>query len=276
MKTKLVADSSANINKVEGADYSKAAMKILVGGRDFVDDHTLELPAMQTALKEYKGKTSSACPSVGEWVEIFDGADEVYGVTITSKLSGSYNSALIAAEQYMEENPGKKVHIQDSLSTGGVMALCLEKYAELTAVEHDFDQVVEQVNDYNRNHTDLIFCLSSVNNLAKNGRVNPALAKAIGILGIRIVGVACEGVLKPMHKCRGEKRALAQVLSTMDELGYKGGKVRISHSDNPSAVQVLVDGITKNYPNADIQIVPNGALCTYYAEENGLIVCFED
>lgn len=276
MKIKLVADSSANINRVENAQYAKAAMKVLVGDRDFVDDDSLDIAAMQTALKEHKGKTSSACPSVGEWIEIFDGADEVYGVTITSRLSGSYNSALIAAEQYMEENPGKKVHIQDTLSTGGVMALTLEKYAELTAGDHDFDELVKQVNDYNRNHTDLIFCLSSVNNLAKNGRVNPALAKVIGILGIRIVGIAEEGVLKPEHKCRGEKKALEQVLSTMYGLGYKGGKVRISHSDNLPAVQVLVEDITKKYPDADIQIVPNGALCTYYAEEKGLIVCFED
>lgn len=276
MMIKLVADSSANVNIIENADYSKAAMKVLVGDRDFADDDTLDMAAMQTALKEHKGKTSSACPSVGQWIELFDGADEVYGTTITSRLSGSYNSAIIAAEQYMEENPGKKVHIQDSLSTGGVMALTLEKYAELTAVEHDFDEVVKQVNDYNRNHTDLIFCLSSVNNLAKNGRVNPALAKVIGILGIRIVGIAHEGVLKPEHKCRGEKKALEQVLKTMDELGYAGGKVRISHSDNMPAVQVLVDDIKKRFPNADIQVVPNGALCTYYAEEKGLIVCFED
>ena len=275
MKIKLVADSSANVNKIENAEYSKAAMKIVVGDKDFVDDKSLDITAMQTALREYKGKTSSACPSIGEWIAHFDGADEVFGVTITSKLSGSYNSALIAAEQYMEENPGKKVYIQDSLSTGGEMVLVLEKFAELTSGEHDFEEVCKQVNDYNRNHCNLIFCLASVNNLAKNGRVNPALAKAIGILGIRIVGTACEGVLKPMHKCRGEKRALAQVIATMGDEGYKGGKVRIRHSNNPAAVEVLVADIRKSYPDADIQICENGALCTYYSEENGLIVCFE-
>ncbi len=275
MRIKLVADSSANVNRIENADYSRAAMKILVGDRDFADDDTLDLTAMQTALREHKGKTSSACPGVGEWIEMFDGADEVYGVTITSRLSGAYNSAVIAAEQYMEENPGKQVYIQDSLSTGGEMVLALEKFAELSTGEHDFDEVCRQVNDYNRNHTNLIFCLSSVSNLAKNGRVNPALAKAIGILGIRIVGMACEGVLKPLHKCRGEKRGLAQLISSMDEMGYKGGKVRISHSDNIAAVQSLVESIRSNYPKADIQVVPNGALCTYYAEENGILVGFE-
>lgn len=275
MKIKLVADSSANVKEIENALYSSAAMKILVGDKEFVDDENVDVPAMQAALREYKGKTSSACPGVGEWIESFEGADEVYGVTITSNLSGAYNSAVIAAEQYMEENPGKKVYIQDSLSTGGEMQLILEKYAELTAGEYKFEEVCAAVNEYNREHTNLIFCLSSVSNLAKNGRVNPALAKVIGILGIRIVGIAYEGVLKPQHKCRGEKKALAQVIDTMRDEGYKGGKVRISHSDNISAVNTLIEDIRKDWPEADIKVVPNGALCSYYAEENGLIVCFE-
>lgn len=275
MKIKLVADSSANVKTIDNALYSTSAMRIVVGDKEFVDDDKVDVAAMQQALREHKGKTGSACPGVGEWIESFEGADEVFGVTITSKLSGAYNSAVIAAEQYMEENPGKKAYIQDSLSTGPEMQLVLEKYAELTAGEHDFDEVCKKVNDYNRNNTNLIFCLSSVSNLAKNGRVNPALAKVIGVLGIRIVGIADEGVLKPEHKCRGEKKALLQVLDTMNELGYKGGKLRICHSDNIEAANSLVESVKKDWPDADIQIVPNGALCSYYAEEKGLIIGLE-
>jgi len=275
MKIKLVADSSANIRTMAQADFRPAAMKVVVGEQEFVDDETLDLPAMTQALREYRGKTGSSCPGVGEWLECFDQADEVYGVTITSKLSGSYNSAVIAAEQYQEENPGKRVHIQDSLSTGGEMQLYLEKVAELTANEHDFEEVCRQADDYNRKRTHLIFCLSSVSNLAKNGRVNPALAKVIGVLGIRIVGIAHEGVLKPEHKCRGEKKALEQVSCTMREHGYQGGKVRIGHTDNREAVNQLTAAIRNDWPGADIQVVPNGALCSYYAEEKGLIVCYE-
>ncbi len=275
MKIKLVADSSANIKTLDNTLYSTSAMRIVVGDREFVDDENVDVAAMQQALREHKGKTGSACPGVGEWLDSFENADEVFGVTITSKLSGAYNSAVIAAEQYMEENPSKKAYIQDSLSTGPEMQLVLEKYAELTAVEHDFEDVCRQIDNYNRNNTHLIFCLSSVSNLAKNGRVNPALAKVIGVLGIRIVGIADEGVLKPEHKCRGEKKALAQVLDTMNELAYKGGKVRISHSDNLEAANSLLDSVKCAWPEADVQIVPNGALCSYYAEEKGLIIGFE-
>ena len=275
MKIKLVADSSANIKTLDNALYSTSAMRIVVGDKEFIDDDNVDVAAMQAALREYKGKTSSACPGVGEWMDSFEDADEVFGVTITSKLSGSYNAAVIAAQQYMEENPGKKAYIQDSLSTGPEMQLILEKMAELTAVEHDFDDVCKQIADYKENCSRLIFCLSSVSNLAKNGRVNPALAKVIGVLGIRIVGIADEGVLNPQHKCRGEKKALSQIFDTMHEMNYKGGKVRISHSDNIDAANSLFEAIKTAWPEADVQIVPNGALCSYYAEEKGLIIGFE-
>lgn len=275
MKIKLVADSSANVKLIDNALYSTSAMRIVVGDREFVDDENVDVAGMQQALREHKGKTGSACPGLGEWIDSFEGADEVFGVTITSKLSGSYNSAVIAAEQYMEENPGKKAYIQDSLSTGPEMQLVLEKLAELTSVPHDFEEVCREINDYNRNHCNLIFCLSSVSNLAKNGRVNPALAKIIGVLGIRIVGIADEGVLKPEHKCRGEKKALAQVVSYLRELNFNGRKLRISHSDNMEAVESLVASVRENWPGADIQVVSNGALCSYYAEEKGLIIGFE-
>ena len=275
MKIKLVADSSANIKSLDNALYSTTAMRIVVGEKEFVDNENVDVAAMQEALREHKGKTSSACPGVGEWLDSFEGADEVYGVTITSKLSGAYNSAVIAAEQYMEENPGKKAYIQDSLSAGPEIQLILEKLAELTAVEHDFEEVCKQIADYKRNNSRLAFCLSSVSNLAKNGRVNPALAKVIGVLGIRIVGIADEGVLNPMHKCRGEKKALAQVFDTMNDMNYKGGKVRITHSDNLEAANSLCEAIKSAWPNADVQIGPNSALCSYYAEEKGLMIGFE-
>ena len=275
MKIKLVADSSANIKTLDNALYSTSSMRIVVGEKEFVDDENVDVAAMQEALREYKGKTSSACPGVGEWMDSFEDADEVFGVTITSKLSGSYNAAVIAAQQYMEENPGKKVYIQDSLSAGPEMQLILEKFAELTAGEHDFDEVCKQIADYKQNTSRLAFCLSSVANLAKNGRVNPALAKVIGVLGIRIVGIADEGVLNPLHKCRGEKKALVQIFDTMTEMNYKGGKVRITHSDNFEAADSLRQNIMSVWPDADVQIGPNSALCSYYAEVGGLIIGYQ-
>ncbi len=275
MKIKIVADSSANVNALNQVDFTSAPLKIIAGDKEYTDVETLDTAGMLKDLREYKGKSSTACPGVGDWLDAFDGADEVYGVSITSNLSGCYNAAAIAAEQYMSANPGAKVFILDSLSTGPEMELILEKYRELIQIGKNFKEVCAEIKEYSQK-THLLFSLESLNNLAKNGRVNSAIAAAIGLLGIRVVGKAsAEGTLEPMHKCRGEKKALQQLLASMKEIGFKGGKVRLSHSHNAEAANKLADMIRALYPNCDISIRLNGGLCCYYAEEGGLLVGFE-
>ena len=275
MKLKIVADSSANVTALEGVAFSSVPLTILVGSNEYVDNDKLDVPAMLKDLREYKGKTSTACPSVSDWIAAFDGADTVLGVAITSNLSGCYNSACIAAEEYMAANPGAKVFILDSLSAGPELQMILEKYVELIHAGKSFEEICEEIKAYHA-HTHLMFSLESLDNFAKNGRVSPVVAKAVGILGIRIVGRASEeGTLEPQHKCRGEKKALRQLVTSMQELGYQGGKVRIAHSYNEPAAKELAAMLREAYPASDVSIGHNRGLCCYYAEEGGLLVGFE-
>ncbi|WP_054639693.1 DegV family protein [Lactococcus fujiensis] len=113
-------------------------------------------------------------------------------------------------------------------------------------------------------------------NLANNGRVNPLVAKAVGLLGIRIVGKASEkGDLDPLDKCRGEKRALSCIFDNMNKLGFKGGKVKIGHVGNETAAHSLKQIILSKFENTDIEIYPTRGLCSFYAEKGGLLVGFE-
>ncbi|MBO5460881.1 MAG: DegV family protein [Ruminococcus sp.] len=274
MKVKLVADSSANLQEFIGADYTSVPLKIVAGDKEYVDDASLDALNMMKEMKEYKGKSGTACPGVGEWMEAFDNADEVYGVAITSQLSGCYNASQVATEHYLDENPNAKVFILDSLSTGPEMHLILEKYKELLEAGKNFEEICEEIKEYHK-HTNLMFSLESLNNLARNGRVSTVVAAAVGMLGIRIVGRAENGQLEPMHKCRGEKKALQQIFKSMKELGYNGGKVRISHSYNENAANKLAEMIRESYPGCDISIGLNGGLCCFYAEEGGVLVGFE-
>ncbi len=274
-KIKLVADSSINLQSYDGFDYACVPMKVVAGETEYVDTPALDLAKMQKEMKEYKGKSSTACPSVGDWLDAFGDADEVLGVTITSNLSGCYNASQVAANQYVRKHPGAKVFILDSLSTGPEMHLILDKYAELIRQELPFETIVEQIQAYMKK-THLMFALSSLSNFAKNGRVSPAVAAAVGLLNIRIVGKASdEGTLEPMHKCRGEKRALAQLISSMEELGFKGGPVHLSHTFNPEMAQKFADMLKEKFSNVITTIRPNLGLCSYYAEEGSLLVGFE-
>ncbi len=271
----LVADSSANIHTLSSMDVTYVPLKIVTSDKEYTDTIDLDVPQMLKELREYKGKSSTACPGISDWVDAFGNADTVFGVSITSNLSGCYNAASIAADEYMSSNPNAKVFILDSLSTGPEMQLILEKYQELIETGRGFDEIRDEIRNYSK-RTHLMFSLESLDNFAKNGRVSPVVAKAVGVLGLRIVGKASdEGTLEPMHKCRGEKRALQQLLTSMRESGYRGGKVRLAHSYNESAASTFAALLRENYPDCDVTITCNRGLCCYYAEEGGLLVGFE-
>ena len=98
MKTKIVVDSAANLYALEGVDFACVPLKIITDHEEYRDDGTLDAVGMATTLRTYKGKTSTSCPNVSDWLEAFEGADEVYAITITGTLSGCYNAAQLAAE----------------------------------------------------------------------------------------------------------------------------------------------------------------------------------
>ena len=275
MNVKIVADSSANLPALAGIAYASVPLKILAGEKEYVDNAALDTEQMVSAMEAYQGRSSTACPSVGEWLEAFGDADYVFTIAITSNLSGSHNAAVQAKDMYEELHPDRHVCCLDSLSTGPEMVLVAEKLVELLDAGLDFETVEAQVREYMKK-THLLFSLESMDNLAKNGRVSKVAAKAAGILGIRVVGKASDvGTLQQLHKCRGEKKALQTMLEEMVAHGFTGGKVRIAHGLNENGAQALLEVIRSAYPNIEATIGPFGGLCCFYAERGGLMVGFE-
>ena len=273
MKFRIVTDSSANV-LARDDNYASVPMKI-TADREYVDDASLVLAEMVEGLRAHKGKSGSACPNVGEWLEAFGDAEYVCGITITKHLSGSYNAARQAAEIYMENHPGRKVHIFDSLSTGPEMMLLADKIRECEAAGDDFDTMKQKVLDYH-NHCHTLFCLESMMNLARNGRVSMAVAKLAGMLGIRVVGDAQQGQITPVHKPRGAKKATQVMVEMMKERGFRDGNIlRVAHCFGEEAACALRDAVLAEFPNTRFQLETTGALCSFYAEAGGLIVGFE-
>lgn len=276
MKIKIVTDSSSNMYSMEGVDFEVAPLKIITNEKEYVDDESLDVAEMVKELSVYKGRSGTACPSVGDWLAAFEGYDEIYCVTIISTLSGSYNSAMTAKRQYEEENPGKKVFVLDSYSVGPQMKLHIAKLKELILAGKDYDTICKEIVEYKEQHTSLVFSLESLINLANNGRVSHAVAKIAGLIGIRLVGdVSEDGQLHPTNKCRGEKKALIEIYNNMKRLGYKGGKLIIDHCYNEGLSNKLKETVLAEFPNADVVIDKTTGLCSFYAEKGGLIIGFE-
>lgn len=270
---KIILDSSANM--ATEPQVSSVPLKIITDRKEYIDDAKLNTAEMVWQLQTYNGSSSTACPSPQDWLDMFDDKPYVFCIAITSGLSGSCNAANIAKADYEQEFPNRKVCVIDSLSTGGEMELIAEKLREWIAADLSFEDICENIKEYQKS-TGLLFMLESMQNLANNGRVNKIVARAAGFLGIRLIGKASDlGTLELMEKCRGEKKAIGALASTMTSLGYEGGKVRISHCLNENAAQQLKETILTLYPQADVKIRPTGGLCSFYAEKGGMIIGFE-
>ena len=272
---KIIADSSANITALAGVSYQSVPMTIRAGERDFVDDETLDPHELLDYLASYSGKSGTACPSLDCWLRAFEGADEIFVLTITSRLSGTCASAMAARVVYLQSHPDTKIHVFDTLSTGPEMQLLAERIAALYAMGLSFDVICEKAREYLAT-THLFFRLKSLHNLAQNGRVSKLTAGAVGILGIQILSTASsEGTIQPVEKCRGEKKTREAMVQHILDAGYRGGKVRIHHAENPDAAGALAASLRERFPEADIEILPCAGLCSYYAERGGVIVGFE-
>ncbi len=272
---KIVADSSANLFAMQRADFAVAPLKIYTDQKEFIDTPALSVADMLAFFEGYKGRSKTSCPSPEDWLNAFGDAKDVICVTITSGLSGSYNAACSAAQIYQSEHPQRRVFVVDSLSAGPEPLLLLERLEELATAGWPFEELCREAAAYPQT-TGLAFMLESLKNFAANGRVSPAVAKLTGLLGIRIVGKASDrGTLQPLQKCRGQQRALQALVQHLQEQGLAKGKVRIAHCNNLTAAQKLHQMLLTACPNAQVAIGECAGLCSYYAEQGGLLVGYE-
>lgn len=274
-KIKIISDSSCDLFDLKNVEFSSAPMKIITADKEFVDDISLDVDGMVDYLYQYKGKSTSSCPNTTDWLEAFGDADDIFCVTITSGLSGSYNSACVAKQIYETENEGKRVHVFDTRSAGPEITLIIEKIEECVKLGMPYEDVCEAVEEYMKK-TGLVFMLKSLKNFANNGRVSPIVAKLVGIAGICIVGKASnEGTLEPMHKCRGERRSLETLADDLETEGFRSGKISIGHCQNESAAKQLKELLLEKFKNVQIEIHKLKGLCSFYAEKGGVLVGFE-
>ena len=272
---KIVSDSSSDLLTLDSIDFANSPMKIITDKREFVDDENLDVDEMADFFNEYKERSQTSCPNPADWLDAFGDADDIICVTITSALSGSYNSACTAKQLYEAENEGKRVFVLDTLSAGPEITLVVRKLEELVKAGMAYEEICKEIQEYTKS-TGLVFMLKSLKNFAANGRVSPLVAKLAGFAGICIVGKASdEGTLEPTHKCRGENHSLETLINDLKGLGLRNGKVSIGHCQNEKAANSLKNMLEEKFEKVQIEIHKLRGLCSFYAEKGGLLVGFE-
>lgn len=280
----IITDSSSDLLKydiTEGDTTIKVdtvPFIITVGPKDFVDEEGLDVPMLTDAMEKERKASFSACPSPATWLEMYRREGNVISVAISKELSGSYNSAVLAQNMILEEQPDKHILCINSVSAGPGLVMVVEKVKEAILAGKSWEEVcaiAQKTADDQRT----IFALSSYKNLIKNGRMNPLVGFAAQTLGFWGIGVATDiGTIDIRGKMRGSKKAVAFIIDDMKNFAKEHGgtvsTVYISHNQNEETVQYLKEEMEKAFPGIFVEYRPTRGLCGYYAERNGIIASY--
>ena len=169
--------------------FETVPLRIQVGGREFVDDDALSVPALLSAMAVEKAASSSACPSPADFAGAFERGDRTVCFTLSSQLSGTYHAACIAREMVLEEHPEKQICVIDSRAAAGAMVLLIRRaqaLMEAAGDDGDFDALCQQLHRYQATLR-TCFTLENFDNLIKNGRMRPIVGTLLRSLGIHII-----------------------------------------------------------------------------------------
>lgn len=280
MKYGIVVDSGCDLTSLSPEvaskiDFTRAPLKLDVGDKEFIDDFNLNIEEFMKEMYAFKGKTGSAAPSPNAWLTAYEKSEYVFAVTLTSTLSGSYASAQTALDMFKEQYPNRKIHLIDSKSAGPEITLIVRKLTEYIMQGMSFEEIVQNIENY-REHIHLLATLSSLDNLIKNGRISKLQGSIAGILGIKILATTTEdGKIDLLQKYRGKMTVYDKTIEEMFNRNYNGGHIIIAHCFAPNIAQYISSAIKAKFPNSEIEIMPTSGLCSYYAEQGGILIGFE-
>ncbi len=278
MKYKIIIDSSCDLTKEylqdTGVDFAVVPFVVNVGDKEFIDDQNVDVNELLTALENYDGNPISACPSPQAYIDELTGADKYFIITISSKLSGSHNSALIAKNSH--SNPSD-VCVIDSKLAGCVQTLIVDKIVALIAGEISYEQICDKIITYVNEQIDVLFTFKDYSNFVKNGRLTPMQAVIAQTLRITPICTGVDGEIKIAKKLLGSKRVFKEMLEMIKERKnkYSFSKCVISHVDNLDTAKEIQAEIQNLNLFSKIEVMPMRGLCTFYAMRKGIIIGFE-
>lgn len=277
---KIIGDSSTEVN----ADFLKkypvtiVPFKLNLEGVEYVDDENLVVDDFVNRMKASSTLPKSACPSPNDFLECFNcEEDEIYIVTISSKLSGTYNSAIMAKNLFESENPGKKrIHVVDSLGAAAGETLVAKEIHKCKQKNMSFEETVEHIERFTK-ELDVLFITESLDNLIKNGRISKWKGLLAMTLNIHpIMGSDGNGEIKLIEKVRNSNKAYLRLIEIMEDMILKKGKKElvITHVGNETRADQIKKALESLPILEGVEVLKCAGLSSLYADDKGIIVAF--
>lgn len=279
MEYKILVDSCCDMTKEmrEDSDFVSVPLSIHFGDElTFVDDASLIQAELLDAMKRHEDAPYTSCPSPQSYMDAFNcGAKNIYVVTLSARLSGSYNSAMLAAEQFKESNPDVNIHVFDSRSAASGETLLALKLREYAQAGMSFDKVVEKGKHF-VDEMKTLFVLESLENLRKNGRLKKLQAVVAIALRIKLLCQATpEGEIGMLGQSLSTKQALNKLMAQIEADGnHKGKTLVISHCANLERAEWLKEQVIQRCNFAEILITDTRGISTVYANSGGIICAY--
>lgn len=277
MKHKIVSDSSCDLNEElkKQMDVGLVPLKIDIDGETFVDDENLNVDELLENMKNSKNHVKTSSPSPGDFLKEYEEGENVFVVTISSQLSGTYNSAILA-KNIIADSAEKFIHVFDSKSASIGETLISMKIFELIQEKYDNLDIVNKIEQY-INEMKTFFILDNLDNLIKGGRLTKIAGHIASFLSIKpIMGSDEEGNIRLVDKVRGTKKAFRRFVDIIGEEGkdIEDKVLGISHCNNEERANKLKDEISKRYNFKDIIVVEMAGLSSVYANDGGIVIAF--
>ena len=274
MAYKIIGDSCCDFTKLEkrSGNYVSVPMSVIIGGVEYPDDGRKTQEEWISLVKEDPSYPRSACPSPDAFYQAFDAEADNYVVTISSKLSGVYNSASVAKEMFLEDHEDARIHVFDSWSAAAGEHLIAEKIEEAVKAGKSFDEVVESVEAF-RDDMRTIFVLDDLETFKKNGRLKGLKAIVATTMNIKPVLVGDMGEIKQIDQGIGMHRAVNKLLLQIEKMDLdKSRKVRITQCDSKELCTKVAHILKERFGFEDIKILNAGGLSTIYENPGGIVM----
>ncbi len=277
MSYKIVIDSCGELTEQQKKDghYETVSLEIFVDDYHIIDDETFDQADFLKKMAESPNCPKSTCPSPERYMKAYDcEAEHVYAVTLSSRLSGSYNSAELGKSLYTEEKGEKQIHVFDSKSASVGETLIGMKIQECEEAGMSFEEVIRAVDAYIEGQ-DTFFVLESLEALRKNGRLSNLKAFVASALNIKpVMGATEEGEICQLDQARGMGKALDKMINAMlaKVQDCENKILAISHCNCPQRAKAVVEKIEKMARFKDIFVVNTAGISSLYASDGGIIM----
>ena len=278
MSFHIVCDSCTDLTEedLKKGCYTLVPLTLLVDGEEIIDDETFDQADFLAKVAASKESVKSACPAPESYMEAYSKADDIYVVTLSAELSGSYNSAVLGKNLYEEENGTKNIHVVNSRGAATTQVLIARKLNEYASQGMPFEEVVDKIEEYTTS-LGTYFVLETLEVLRKNGRLSRLSATIAGALNIKPVMIGTrDGVIQKAAQARGMKKALAKMVEHMGSEGRDLTRRQfvISHCNCYERAVYVKELIKKHLHAEDVDIVDTKGVSSLYACDGGIIVSY--